>query len=428
MSVHLAEDFEAHVTAIQAAEEERVAWLKGFAGQLSDVVSKYRDATRDLDSEKVARRFSQQEAEEWRTKFEMLQKSMEKSSFVLVLIDADADSYIFNDEYYSASDGGRKASLDLRDRVRVYLQSERPELANHSIVVKAYANELGLSQFLVASGTVKSPRDLLDFAKDFTQASETTDFVLVGSGKDRADKKIQGAFRQFVGNPTCRHVIFGACHDNSYVRLLEDYAHDESVVERVTLLHGFSVGREFHQLGFKSMTMSGVFRDGAVQDERPSTRQPQPTSHSATVPTMPTWATAVGSKADPGPRGSDSVKGAVRVNMAGQRIDQDLRDPPQRAQDSWKHKTGKAGMRYCRPYHLVGSCSSPACVYSHGPLSDEEKLVFRRQVRMEPCHTGLQCRDATCFYGHNCSCKKLKCKFSPEMHKVDVSQTKSCVD
>ncbi|RSL96743.1 hypothetical protein CDV31_013347 [Fusarium ambrosium] len=194
MSVHLAEDFEAHVTAIQAAEEERVAWLKGFAGQLSDVVSKYRDATRDLDSEKVARRFSQQEAEEWRTKFEMLQKSMEKSSFVLVLIDADADSYIFNDEYYSASDGGRKASLDLRDRVRGYLQSERPELANHSIVVKAYANELGLSQFLVASGTVKSPRDLLDFAKDFTQASETTDFVLVGSGKDRADKKIQGAY------------------------------------------------------------------------------------------------------------------------------------------------------------------------------------------------------------------------------------------
>ncbi|KAJ4232321.1 hypothetical protein FSOLCH5_009784 [Fusarium solani] len=194
MSVHLAEDFQAHVTAIQAAEEERVAWLKGFAGQLSDVVSKYRDATRDLDSEKVARRFSQQEAEEWRAKFERLQRSMDQSSFVLVLIDADADSYIFKDEYYSASDGGRKASLDLRDRVRDFLQSERPELANLPIVVKAYANELGLSQFLVASSIIKTPHDLLDFAKDFTQASETTDFVLVGSGKDRADKKIQGAY------------------------------------------------------------------------------------------------------------------------------------------------------------------------------------------------------------------------------------------
>ncbi|WAO91234.1 Hypothetical protein NCS54_00869400 [Fusarium falciforme] len=292
MSAHLAEDFEAHVTAIQAAEEERVAWLKGFAGQLSDVVSKYRDATRDLDSEKVARRFSQQEAEEWRAKFERLQRSMDQSSFVLVLIDADADSYIFKDEYYSATDGGRKASLDLRDRVRAFLQSERPKLANLPIVVKAYANELGLSQFLVASNIIKTSHDLLDFAKDFTQASETTDFVLVGSGKDRADKKIQGVFKQFVGNPTCRHVIFGACHDNSYVRLLEDYASDDSVVERVTLLHGFSVGREFRQLGFKSMAMNGVFRDGPVQSERPQTRQPQPTSQPVPVSTTPTWATA----------------------------------------------------------------------------------------------------------------------------------------
>ncbi|KAL2682340.1 hypothetical protein Neosp_006790 [[Neocosmospora] mangrovei] len=325
MSVQLAEDFQGHVAAIQAAEEARVAWLKGFAGQLSDVVNKYRDATRDLDSEKVARRFSQQEAEDWRAKFERLQKSM------------------FRDEYYSASDGGRKASLNLRDRVRDFLQSERPELANLPIVMKAYANELGLSQFLVSSNIINTPHDLLDFAKDFTQASETTDFVLVGSGKDRADKKIQGAFKQFVGNPTCRHVIFGACHDNSYVRLLEDYANDDSVVERVTLLHGFAVGREFRQLGFKSMTMDGVFREGPVQTERPQMRQPQPTSQPAPVSTTPTWATAVGSKNGLRPQESDGAKSAVRVNTAGQRIDESLREPSQRAQENWKHKTAKSG-------------------------------------------------------------------------------------
>lgn len=237
-----------------------------------------------------------------------------------------------------------------------------------------------------------------------------------------------GAFKQFVGNPTCRHVIFGACHDNSYVRLLEDYANDDSVVERVTLLHGFSVGREFRQLGFKSMTMDGVFRDGPVPGERPPTRQPQATPQPAPVSTTLTWATTVGSKADPGPREGDDAKSTVRVNKAGQRIDEGLREPPQRAQESWKHKTGRVGMRYCRSYHLVGSCLSPVCGYSHGPLSEDEKLVFRRQVRMEPCHTGLNCRDATCFYGHNCSCRKSKCKFSPEMHKVDVSQSKSSVD
>nr|CEG03552.1 unnamed protein product [Fusarium acuminatum CS5907] len=149
--------------------------------------------------DKVARRFFQQDADKSRSKIKELQQSVERSTFVLVLIDADADPYIFKDEYYAAGDGGRKASLALRDG--------------------AYANELGLSQFLVACGVIKAPRDLVEFAKDFTQALENTDFVLIGSGKDRADKKIQeaGTFKQFVSNPTCRHIIFGACHDNSYV-------------------------------------------------------------------------------------------------------------------------------------------------------------------------------------------------------------------
>ncbi|KAG4256529.1 hypothetical protein FPRO03_14018 [Fusarium proliferatum] len=132
-----------------------------------------------------------QDADKARSKIEELQQSMERSSFVLVLIDADADPYIFKDEYYAAGDGGRKASLALRDGVRSFLQTNRPEQANYPILIKAYANELGLSQFLVARGVIKAPRDLVEFAKDFTQALENTDFVLVGSGKDRADKKIQ---------------------------------------------------------------------------------------------------------------------------------------------------------------------------------------------------------------------------------------------
>ncbi|SCO47771.1 uncharacterized protein FFMR_08836 [Fusarium fujikuroi] len=233
MSAKLAKDF----AAFQTVEEGQSARLQDLSSQLENLIGKYDDAVRDIESEKVARRFSQQDADKARSKIEELQQSMERSSFVLVLIDADADPYIFKDEYYAAGDGGRKASLALRDGVRSFLQTNRPEQANYPILIKAYANELGLSQFLVARGVIKAPRDLVEFAKDFTQALENTDFVLVGSGKDRADKKIQGTFKQFVSNPTCRHIIFGACHDNSYVRLLEDYVHDSSVVDRVTLLH-----------------------------------------------------------------------------------------------------------------------------------------------------------------------------------------------
>ncbi|ESU17582.1 hypothetical protein FGSG_11145 [Fusarium graminearum PH-1] len=194
MSGKLAEDF----AVFRIAEEGQVARLQALSCQIQELVGKYDDAVRDLESERVARRFTQQDADESRAKYEELQQSMERSSFVLVLIDADADSYIFKDEYYAASEGGTKASLDLRDRVRSFLQANRPDLSDYPIIIKAYANEAGLSHFLVSSGMIKAPRDLVEFAKDFTQASEYTDFLLVGSGKDRADKKIQALVENFV--------------------------------------------------------------------------------------------------------------------------------------------------------------------------------------------------------------------------------------
>ncbi|CAF3487073.1 unnamed protein product, partial [Fusarium graminearum] len=427
MSGKLAEDF----AVFRIAEEGQVARLQALSCQIQELVGKYDDAVRDLESERVARRFTQQDADESRAKYEELQQSMERSSFVLVLIDADADSYIFKDEYYAASEGGTKASLDLRDRVRSFLQANRPDLSDYPIVIKAYANEAGLSHFLVSSGIIKAPRDLVEFAKDFTQASEYTDFLLVGSGKDRADKKIQGkrdssyhfllahaqagCFKQFVKNPTCRHIIFGACHDNSYVRLLEDYCHDDSVVDRVTMLHGFSVGREFRDLRFKSFKMEDVFKAAPLQDVASSPES------SASVPSSSTWASMVGSEVDASSRKS-RAKSSVRLNSAGCRVDDHLRNPNKQALDSWRHKVGKVGMRYCRLHHLCGSCSNSSCKYSHGPLTEEEKLVFRRQVRMEVCNAGLLCRDVACLYGHNCSCSKATCKFSAEMHRIDVSE------
>lgn len=202
------------------------------------------------------------------------------------------------------------------------------------------------------------------------------------------------------------------------MRLLEDYAHDDSVVGRVTLLHGFSVGREFRDLRFRSFKMEDVFKAVPVLNQTPI---PEPV---ASVSSPSSWASTVGSKANASSR-KPRAETSVRLNSAGCRVDDYLREPSRQALNSWKHKVGKVGMRYCRLHHLSGVCSIPSCQYSHGPLSDEEKLVFRREVRKGVCDTGLQCRDVACLYGHNCSCSKPKCKFSPEMHKVGVSEIKS---
>lgn len=98
----------------------------------------------------------------------------------------------FKNEYYSSAGGGRSAALHLRDSIQDYIKTNKPELSGMPVVVKAFANADGLSQVLMKAGIIKSPDMLWDFVKWFSQAYETFDFVLVGSGKDRADEKIKG--------------------------------------------------------------------------------------------------------------------------------------------------------------------------------------------------------------------------------------------
>lgn len=60
------------------------------------------------------------------------------------------------------------------------------------IMIKVFAKVDGLAQVLVKIKVIKSPGSLTNFAKGFSQACDGSDFVLVGSGKDRADEKIKG--------------------------------------------------------------------------------------------------------------------------------------------------------------------------------------------------------------------------------------------
>lgn len=128
---------------------------------------------------------------------------------MLVLIDADADGYIvsifsakdpnmsphmfqFKDAYYNDVEGGRNAALDLEAAVREHLKRSHPELSSVPIMIKAFANADGLAQLLTRAKLTRGPGSLTSFAKGFSQARDASDFILVGSGKDRADEKIKG--------------------------------------------------------------------------------------------------------------------------------------------------------------------------------------------------------------------------------------------
>lgn len=235
--------------------------------------------------------------------------------------------------------------------------------------------------------------------------------------------KIQlGVFEQLVRNPTCRHILFGACHDNGYVRMLEDFAEDVAIIERVTLLRSFSFGREFDRLPFQTTRMDTIFRSASPGVPSPTAttgNQDIPRTDNAQATTQVTWASLARRDSGSGEASVSSPTATVLVNAAGQRVDEKLCQPSQATMNKWTHKVKVMKTRYCRVYHLDGSCQG-GCGYSHAPLSKEEKLAYRRNVRAEVCHTGLKCRDIHCHYGHNCSCNRQWCKFPREMHGVTV--------
>lgn len=235
-----------------------------------------------------------------------------------------------------------------------------------------------------------------------------------------------GIFEQFIANPTCRHVIFGACHDNGYVRLLERHQNTDAAA-RVTLLRPFETGKEFAGLtGFQSMRLETVFRSAAVftrNSPPPAHRKLSAEAQGGGSPPRNPWVT-------PHPKSPRSVvsrkaedlpANAIYVNAANQRLDSELPATSPDIVRIWEHKVNTAGMRYCRKYHLQAGRCPGKCGYSHGPLTPGEVLVFRHKVRQEPCHARQPCQDASCFYGHHCSCARPSCKFSAEMHRVDES-------
>ncbi|KAL4782585.1 hypothetical protein BJX76DRAFT_332340 [Aspergillus varians] len=264
-------------------------------------------------------------------------------------------------------------------------------------MIKAFANADGLSQLLVKTKLVKSHMSLTGFSKGFSQALDTSDFVLVGSGKDRADEKIRGIFQQFIINPTCRHVIFGACHDNGYVRVLEKYQ-DSDVADRVTLLLPFEPGKEFALLaGFHhNLRMETIFRNEPVTNRTspPQTHRPLSAEVVQAKGSGKPWVAArpvvSGKPTSTSSRGLPP-SGTVYVNAAKQRVDMQLPPPPPESLSSWDHKVKNAKMKYCRRYHLHASGCNGGCGYSHGPLTDGEILAYRHKLRLENCHAGGPC-------------------------------------
>lgn len=82
--------------------------------------------------------------------------------------------------------------------------------------------------------------------------------------------------RTFSENPTCKHIIFGGCHDAGYLNTLGQYKHDKAKAAKLTLLHATSPYSGFLDLPFQTVRFDGVFRTQPLPESgRPSGPPPQ---------------------------------------------------------------------------------------------------------------------------------------------------------
>ncbi|KAM5528683.1 hypothetical protein FOXYSP1_19164 [Fusarium oxysporum f. sp. phaseoli] len=174
---------------LRIGDEKRRDLIEELIDKLEDSNAKREQAELDLQTEQDARRRLQQEL----LTLQNRARTTERRPFVVVLIDADADGYTFQDKFIkAASAGGEKAADELLTVTREYLQTILDDSERLDVVVKAFARLDGLGSKLAREGRIRDIAQLRAFCAGFSSRLPLFDFIDVGSGKERADNKIRG--------------------------------------------------------------------------------------------------------------------------------------------------------------------------------------------------------------------------------------------
>ncbi len=164
---------------------------------------------------------------------------MQQESNNLIYAIIDGDGAVFKDELLArGKDGGAEAANELLAEIRKHLHTLHPDatIEDWGIIVQVYLNLEGMSRKLMACNLVKNTKEVLDFARGFTNAQPLFSFVDVGPGKELADHKMREMLRAVVRNRQVRHVVLGPCHDNGYLPVLRPYNSEPATSQKITLL------------------------------------------------------------------------------------------------------------------------------------------------------------------------------------------------
>ena len=267
--------------------------------------------------------------------------------------------------------------------------------------------------------------------------------------------RAQEMLRTFSDNPTCRHIIFAGCHDSGYLTNLDQFKHNETKANRITLLETTPAFVGFSELpNFKRARFDDVFRKEPLPDSAPapthapvvnnavaaaqvSSPSAQPSSApralaERTPPAMSpspavrspapgtpapsvsatdsseesTWA-SVGKAAVQRTNSVPLASGAAPkvatkkryayFNKKEQRLDERLPPLDKASMTALEQRTKKSGKKMCNNFHVGGACTQGGfCSFQHEPrLPPGELNALKYKARSLPCHNRY-CEDVNC--------------------------------
>ncbi|KAF8851374.1 hypothetical protein BDZ45DRAFT_679155 [Acephala macrosclerotiorum] len=403
------ENYRSRLKDFESVETQRRVFIEEILNKLDDVTARLETVTQDrakevstlsadLEAEREIRRGLQGKAEILRQNL----SGVEQARFVLVLIDADADIYMFRNELLvRGAAGGETAAGEFVAKVREYLQSlgSVKDASKVHVMVKAYANQRGLAQACVRDNKVSSITTIADFWCGFTRRFPLTDFVDVGPGKEEADNKLREVLAHHIANPLCEHILLACCHDAGYVPVLRQYAAQDSSSSRISLIASGEVRADVGGLGFQTTKcFERLFMcNGTVQSPK-SYADVSAIQLSHTVATK-TIAPSNGTNAPGLPVANCDRLRPILYNAAGKRIDK-----PLSVSEDLINELKKQNL--CSWHYLRADCVQSGCKRNHDwkrPLSSKHYDAMWCIARMGMCYTvkkGRRCENDQCFYGH----------------------------
>ncbi|KAF2128803.1 hypothetical protein P153DRAFT_292341 [Dothidotthia symphoricarpi CBS 119687] len=452
-----------HLQNFRASDEARERLVGELIQKYSSLLEEHANLKNDYLSERDIRRNYQTTVEEKRIIVGGYERQLEASSFVLALI--DGDGAIFQDALLHAAggDGGSEAASRLYHTIQDHIASLYSNSGSWPIIVQIYLSLDKLAQKLAQVGLLRSPQELRQFAQRFSVNQPLFSIIDVGQGKERADHKIKEMLRTFSDNPTCRHIVFGGCHDAGYLLNLDQFKHNEHKAGQITLLETTPAYRGFVDLpNFKRARFDSVFRTGPLPEPtqastfapqapssapqaptqpppvlrsmtnkssptaspKPSTSSLSPSTAASSITGPPTEASGDSSWATIGKTGSipnenisiapntaapttNSKKKYAYYNKAEQRLDEPLPPKDQGATYSLENRMQKSGKKMCNHWHLGNKCDNGKfCKFQHEPkLTPAELNALRYKTRSLACKNRY-CEKIDCYLGHQCAVER----------------------